>query len=813
MKEMLAVFRKVISGLALDGAVSRRVARGVVKRRSLHSPERLEARQVFAILSGPGRDTNDPYMEPQRKVGDEPNPQWNMERMGAYTTWGVYTGTKASVVAVQDYGVDFRHEDLGASQATPGNLWDYGKIHSTNSDYSFTISKRGRDDFSFPVHVPLEDMPSDWNDRTRPKSGQYFGNISAGIIGAATSNKIGVAGINWETQIYSAEVIIDDTTDHDYIAVRSNRVIQWLRAGITNPDHQEIRAVSFGYSSARDYGDIFNFYAPAPEPYSAAGYQPQDGGHYDFISLGRGISGMPGRDATWGILVTVPTGDWNKTWPLRNPQTGNLYYQAGSWGRGRGSAGGYSPGSVDNIIAVAATDINDRPWIGNARNPIDIYAPGVDIWSLSEQGNSYSMEDGTRQAQAHVAGAIALIYDAAKQHGVTLTYHQVREAIIEGGDNVGLDRPRLNVAGSLKYLNLHMRPVPNRTGVAISGGAGLEGNAGTTAAQFTLTLTKAVSIPTTILVGIQDGTARRADHDFVLPRGGQVRVVIPAGQAQATFTVNIFGDSRVEGDETLTARIMAVPENVTSGYGASATWTIINDDVGPSVSLLGTSASEGSARRPGTAQVLVKLDKPSPRPVTVQYSLVSGSAVAGTDFQAEVGRVLTIPAGHTSAPILVRLVGNDTAGVDRNFQVRIDSVVNAMLPTSLTARAASVTIIDDDPPVVTSRPGSVRAAASATTLVIFVQMSKAATEQVSVNFSTRDGSGARAAVAGDDYTALAGTVVFNAGETLKRIEVTVLPRRAGQRYPKDLFIDFTGTSDNAALKTGWAGRSVIGRIS
>lgn len=760
---------------------------------------------MMAVNSGPGRDTNDPYMTPPQKAGDPPNPQWNMQKIQAYETWGVYTGLPQTVVVVQDYGVDFRHEDLGATQANRGNLWDYGKIHSTNNNDSFTFSKRGRDDLNNKVHVPLP-LPTDWNDRTQPKARQYFGNIGAGIIGAATNNGIGVAGVNWKTQIYSSEVVIDDKTSHTAIAQRSNRVIQWLRAGLTNPDPQEIRAVSFGYSSVTDYGDIFNYYSAVPEPYSTTDVPLGDAGHYDFISLGQGIASMPDRDATWGILVTVPTGDWSKTWPTK-------YYREGSWGRGRGVAGGYSPGSPDNIIAVAATDINDRPWVGNARNPIDIYAPGVNIVSLAEQGDGYSFEDGTRQAQAHVAGAIAIIYDAAKQHERTLTYHQVREAIIEGGDDIGLGKPRLNVAGSLRYLGLDKRPVPNLTSITISGGSAAEGDRGASAATFRLALAKAVTIPTTVVVGVEDGSARRADGDYVLPTGGTVAVTIPAGQTQAILTVNVIGDPRVEGDETFTARIVKVPSFIASGYNATASWTIRNDDSVPSVSILAASAREGSAGRPGAARVMVQLDKPSEQPVSVQYSLVDGTAVAGIDFRGQAVRTITIPARSTSAPIDVRFLGNDMAEPDRALSVRIDSVVNAAIPVNLTARSASVTILDDDRPTVTVQPATASALQTAATIVFVVRLSKPVEQQVTVGFTARDGSGTNAARAGVDYTALTGTVVFAPGETLKRIEVTVLPRRSGQRYPKEFRIDLTTVSANASLKSGSGGQSVVGRIA
>ena len=52
-----------------------------------------------------------------------------------------------------------------------------------------------------------------------------------------------------------------------------------------------------------------------------------------------------------------------------------------------------------------------------------------------------------------------------------------------------------------------------------------------------------------------------------------------------------------------------------------------------------------------------------------------------------------------------------------------------------------------------------------------VTMSRAASETVTVDYATADGS----ATAGDDYTAASGTLTFSAGETAKTVSVPVLP--------------------------------------
>jgi chitinase len=70
-----------------------------------------------------------------------------------------------------------------------------------------------------------------------------------------------------------------------------------------------------------------------------------------------------------------------------------------------------------------------------------------------------------------------------------------------------------------------------------------------------------------------------------------------------------------------------------------------------------------------------------------------------------------------------------------------------------------------------------------------VSLSTATTGAVSVNFATANGS----AIAAEDYTAVSGTLVFNAGETTKTIVVAVTGDR--QREPDESFsVNLSGAS-------------------
>jgi Ca2+-binding RTX toxin-like protein len=114
--------------------------------------------------------------------------------------------------------------------------------------------------------------------------------------------------------------------------------------------------------------------------------------------------------------------------------------------------------------------------------------------------------------------------------------------------------------------------------LTISSESTVEGDTGTTALTFSVTISNPQTQDITFDVSTNDGTATVADSDYV-PISGQM-VTIPAGQTAATATldVNINGDLKNETDETFTLAI----SNVSAGAGMLAitegTGTIVNDD-------------------------------------------------------------------------------------------------------------------------------------------------------------------------------------------------------------------------------------------
>ena len=156
----------------------------------------------------------------------------------------------------------------------------------------------------------------------------------------------------------------------------------------------------------------------------------------------------------------------------------------------------------------------------------------------------------------------------------------------------------------------------------------------------------------------------------------------------------------MEADETFTVTLSSAT-GATLGAAVS-TVTITNDDV-PVVSISPVSVSvvEGSS---GTTAVTltVGLSQAALGTVTVGYATANGSASAGLDYTATSGTV-TFSAGQTSQDIIVTVLGDATVEADETFTVTLSAPSGA----SLGATTSTVTITNDDVPVVSISPVSV----------------------------------------------------------------------------------------------------------
>ncbi|MCO4294078.1 Ig-like domain-containing protein, partial [Solitalea sp. MAHUQ-68] len=312
-------------------------------------------------------------------------------------------------------------------------------------------------------------------------------------------------------------------------------------------------------------------------------------------------------------------------------------------------------------------------------------------------------------------------------------------------------------------IRFAVSPIPLLTIVSVP--SILEGNSGTTVANFQIELSQSVSCDVSVNYATSNVTAL-VGEDYV---GTSGVLTIPAGSTSATIPVTVNGDIKFEPDETFTLTL-SNPVNTTINT-TTATGTIRNDDAIPTVSInpASQSLSEGTGAGSTTAALTVTLSNPSAQTITVDYSTSASTATSGVDYTSVSNITLTFAPGETSKNISIAITRDNIKESDEQFSVVLSNINNATAG-SLTGQ---VTITDDDAvPTISISAASVSEGNTGTTALTFTAtLGNPSASAVSFNYATANGT---ASTADNDYVAIAsGTLSFAAGELSKTITVFV----------------------------------------
>ena len=172
------------------------------------------------------------------------------------------------------------------------------------------------------------------------------------------------------------------------------------------------------------------------------------------------------------------------------------------------------------------------------------------------------------------------------------------------------------------------------------------------------------------------------------------------------------------------------------------------------------------------ARFAVTLSAPDIAPVTVDYTTVDGSALAGSDYTATSG-TLTFAPGVVSDRITVPVTCEGAAEGHESFTVALSNPTGA---TALLGRTTGTgSILNDDPGSTTSLAIGDAAVVEGDQGTRFqrvgVVLVKASATTVTVSYSTAGVS----ATDGLDFTGVAGTLTFLPGQTGMSIMIPILP--------------------------------------
>ena len=298
--------------------------------------------------------------------------------------------------------------------------------------------------------------------------------------------------------------------------------------------------------------------------------------------------------------------------------------------------------------------------------------------------------------------------------------------------------------------------------VSINDGSRSEGDTGTTAYTFTVTLDQPVDGPVSVNWATANDTTDGTD---LAAQSGSV--TFAAGETLKTLTVAVNGDGSVELDETFFVNLSGLSANgrnvsVADGQGDG---TVVNDDAAE-ISINDVSQSEGDSGTT-TYTFTVSLDQPVDVPVSVNWSTANGTS-NGTDLAAQSGSV-TFAAGETSKTFSVNVSGDQTVELDETFLVNLSGLSATGRNVTIADGQGQGTIVNDDAAEVSINDVSRDEGDSGTTSYTFtVTLDQAVDAPVSVNWATAHGT-----TNGTDLGAQSGSVTFAAGETSKTFTVNV----------------------------------------
>ena len=218
-----------------------------------------------------------------------------------------------------------------------------------------------------------------------------------------------------------------------------------------------------------------------------------------------------------------------------------------------------------------------------------------------------------------------------------------------------------------------------------------EGNAGTSNAVFTVTLSAPSALPITAHYSTADGTAT-GGVDY-LPTFGTL--TFAPGVTTQTISVPIIGDTLNEDNETFFVNLFSA--SIATIQRIQGIGTIVDDDPVPSLSVADVTANVLNGTT-GSTVFTVSLSVPSGQLVSVAYATTDGTATQSANYTATSGTLIFAP-GETSKQVAVAVKGV-LAQPTVAFTLNLSSAVNA----SLAQAVATGTIVTTSTPTPTPTP-------------------------------------------------------------------------------------------------------------
>ncbi|WP_168199430.1 Calx-beta domain-containing protein [Pedobacter aquae] len=494
----------------------------------------------------------------------------------------------------------------------------------------------------------------------------------------------------------------------------------------------------------------------------------------DFAGLTSGTITIPAGSTTTNILIPIATDniiEANETFTitLANPTGGNTIFM--------GTATGTINNDDNAQITITKVD-------GNEENAIPArfifsFPPGV--FADADTEVEYELSGtATGSGPDYPEALTGSVIIPAGQQSATLTLNTVNDDIVEGTETVIIDIVRINSAYSLPLgTNITLNPTVPTLNIFDNDAATLtisnpivlaEGNSGTTAFNYTVTLSKATSSSFTVNYNTANNIATIADNDYVTS-SGTLTFNGTLNEVQ-NITVLVNGDQKLEANESFNLLLttlnnnfggrLTIPSPNTSG-------NIVNDDAA-NITITKIDGAEGGQN----VRFTFTLDngKTADQNLLIPYALTGSALANGSDFTGTAVGNIVLPAGQNSVSLTLNVIDDNLVEGTENLTLTTGAIANPYGIT-VTNSPQTITITDNDNANISISNVTETEGNSGNKIFSFnVTLNNAVKESFSVNYFTTNGT----ALAGEDYQAVAnGTLGFSgtAGE-VRTATITVI---------------------------------------
>lgn len=335
---------------------------------------------------------------------------------------------------------------------------------------------------------------------------------------------------------------------------------------------------------------------------------------------------------------------------------------------------GHAVGSIDDAGEVSTISVSDASVVeGNAGSTPLSFAITLSPARAEPVSVSYETSDDSAVAPDDYLGASGVVTFDPGETAKTVEVGVVGDDVPEPDETfvLQLSAPEgAALADAVGVGTIVDDDTPPPASVASIGDAIVaEGNAGTSSASFTVSLSPPAAGHVEVSWQTADGSASPSDYQ---PASGIVS--FEAGESAKAIAVGVLGDTTHEANESFSVEIASNDVEVADPRGIG---TITNDDAPPSITISDVSLVEGTGGT-STAVFVASLSAPSGLPATVDFFTLDGSAKAPADYQSASG-TLTFAAGQISATISVTVVGDSLSERAETFTLNLANPVGATI--------------------------------------------------------------------------------------------------------------------------------------